>query len=103
MYCLFFFFKDPATTELYTYGHPLSLHDALPISPVTPPTALHRVVLPRTGAAKTRAIVRSGSRLVRDWQQTSRQHVATGRQRPACRNARSLGGDRKSTRLNSSH
>src|SRR5438876_3915035 len=27
----FFFFKDPATTEIYT----LSLHDALPISPTT--------------------------------------------------------------------
>src|SRR3546814_5712125 len=27
-----FFFKDPATTEIYTYCHPLSLHDALPIS-----------------------------------------------------------------------
>src|SRR3546814_5055975 len=26
-----FFFNDPATTEIYTYGHPLSLHDALPI------------------------------------------------------------------------
>src|SRR5437773_4667107 len=26
--CLFFFFNDPATTEIYT----LSLHDALPIS-----------------------------------------------------------------------
>src|SRR3546814_14143506 len=32
MCCLFFFFKDPATTEIYTYGHTLSLHDALPIS-----------------------------------------------------------------------
>src|SRR3546814_8304176 len=29
--CLFFFFNDTATTEIYTYGHPLSLHDALPI------------------------------------------------------------------------
>src|SRR3546814_12823293 len=28
---MFFFFKDPATTEIYTYGHTLSLHDALPI------------------------------------------------------------------------
>src|SRR3712207_9588787 len=28
MYCLFFFFNDTATTEIYT----LSLHDALPIS-----------------------------------------------------------------------
>src|SRR3546814_17611237 len=27
---LFFFFKYPATTEIYTYGHTLSLHDALP-------------------------------------------------------------------------
>src|SRR3546814_7523685 len=30
--CLFFFFNDPATTEVYTYRHTLSLHDALPIS-----------------------------------------------------------------------
>src|SRR2546430_13549461 len=29
MTCLFFFFNDTATTEIYT----LSLHDALPISP----------------------------------------------------------------------
>src|SRR3546814_10485537 len=28
-YC--FFFKDTATTEIYTYCHTLSLHDALPI------------------------------------------------------------------------
>src|SRR3546814_15264121 len=28
-----FFFNDTATTEIYTYGHTLSLHDALPISP----------------------------------------------------------------------
>src|SRR3546814_5431106 len=25
------FFNDTATTEIYTYGHTLSLHDALPI------------------------------------------------------------------------
>src|SRR5213594_4272301 len=28
----FFFFNDPATTEIYTSVHTLSLHDALPIS-----------------------------------------------------------------------
>src|SRR3546814_919999 len=28
---IFFFFNDPATTEIYTYRHTLSLHDALPI------------------------------------------------------------------------
>src|SRR3546814_1545889 len=27
----FFFFNDTATTEIYTYGHTLSRHDALPI------------------------------------------------------------------------
>src|SRR3546814_6197512 len=32
----FFFFNDTATTEIYTYGHTLSLHDALPISCATP-------------------------------------------------------------------
>src|SRR6056297_1048521 len=30
---VFFFFNDPATTEIYTYWHTLSLHDALPIYP----------------------------------------------------------------------
>src|SRR5213594_5118052 len=28
-----FFFNDPATTEIYTRVHTLSLHDALPIRP----------------------------------------------------------------------
>src|SRR3546814_12944411 len=31
MLCCFFFFNDPVTTAFYTYGHTLSLHDALPI------------------------------------------------------------------------
>src|SRR5210317_693444 len=30
-----FFFNDTATTEIYTLSYTLSLHDALPISPVT--------------------------------------------------------------------
>src|SRR3546814_14434508 len=32
----FFFFNDTATTEIYTYRHTLSLHDALPIYAVHP-------------------------------------------------------------------
>src|SRR3546814_1948723 len=32
IYVSVFFFNDTATTEIYTYGHTLSLHDALPIS-----------------------------------------------------------------------
>src|SRR3546814_17839585 len=31
----FFFFNDTATTENYTYGHTLSLHDARPIYTLT--------------------------------------------------------------------
>src|SRR5688572_31772039 len=62
---LFFFFTDPATTEIYT----LSLHDALPIS--------------------ARRCRRDG------------RPAAGGR--AAGRRARSSNGDRKSTRLNSSH
>src|SRR3546814_7943045 len=33
------FLNDPATTEIYTYLHTLSLHDALPISQWYPPFA----------------------------------------------------------------
>src|SRR5256885_11971647 len=36
--CAFFFFNDTATTEIYT----LSLHDALPISPVRHIAAVHQ-------------------------------------------------------------
>src|SRR3546814_17930211 len=32
LYYITFFFYDPATTEIYTYLHTLSLHYALPIS-----------------------------------------------------------------------
>src|SRR5690242_20840833 len=70
---LFFFFNDTATTEIYT----LSLHDALPIS--SPPRGS-----PAPSAGR------------------SCRHT-----RPAspCRRSppRRAGGDRKSTRLNSSH
>src|SRR3546814_10791973 len=31
--CLFVWFNATATTEIHTYGHTLSLHDALPICP----------------------------------------------------------------------
>src|SRR3546814_20449206 len=43
----FFFFNEPATTELYTYLHTLSLHDALPILPVTPITEAMLTMRPR--------------------------------------------------------
>src|SRR5687768_18219619 len=75
----FFFFNDPATTEIYT----LSLHDALPISPKSPASG---------GRRKHRAT--SGAR--------------NGHQSPDPPNRSAAGrhsgrSDRKSTRLNSSH
>src|SRR5256885_6792798 len=74
-YSFFFFFNDTATTEIYT----LSLHDALPIS------------------ARRADGLRMSARPVRH--ERGRRHVVTGRrrQRPSAE------GDRKSTRLNSSH
>src|SRR3712207_7333901 len=86
-----FFFNDTATTEIYT----LSLHDALPIS--------GRLREPRPRAARRRRWGRHGEGAwVRE--RTSAPEVAQQR------TARSGGscptrwtGDRKSTRLNSSH
>src|SRR3712207_8332592 len=83
-----FFFNDTATTEIYT----LSLHDALPIW--SPGAAL--------GAAQGRR-----SPLLPG----TRPHPAAALERPDARSARTLpcsllfrtSGDRKSTRLNSSH
>src|SRR3546814_5997371 len=34
-FSIFFFFKETATTDIYAYGHTLSLHEALPISQKT--------------------------------------------------------------------
>src|SRR3712207_7066014 len=72
-YVFFFFFNDTATTEIYT----LSLHDALPISPA----------LGARAAPWPRAPDRVRAR---------RAPSGHRRRLPAV-------GDRKSTRLNSSH
>src|SRR3712207_9185046 len=73
--CVFFFFNDTATTEIYT----LSLHDALPIC------ISHRLPLSTGGRAGRRA-------------------AGISRPRPRRAGITSDGGqDRKSTRLNSSH
>src|SRR5690606_41589763 len=72
-------FTRPPTSWLYT----LSLHDALPIC--------HRVLLPGGRHAQP-AVFTHQPRSGRDWQPARRgPHVHV------------LGGDRKSTRLNSSH
>src|SRR5438874_9247223 len=74
--CLYFFFNGTATTEIYT----LSLHDALPICPVG-----------------RRAVDRCCHRLSGIKQHT---HPPCGAHSPGFATRR---GDRKSTRLNSSH
>src|SRR5258707_5309450 len=75
----FFFFNDTATTEIYT----LSLHDALPILvyPVTAPTKIVR------GESIDDALMVSGD----------------GEGLVDVAGVGLLSGDRKSTRLNSSH
>src|SRR3712207_9097566 len=76
---LFFFFNDTATTEIYT----LSLHDALPIC------ELRRPSVPVARAARVRVrrpLLPTGAR--------GRRIGPPGGQ---------SAGDRKSTRLNSSH
>src|SRR2546426_7772311 len=77
---LFFFFNDTATTEIYT----LSLHDALPISG-----------LPRPARCRPQEPGKPGARAG-----VGRQRDVTHREPQ--RDARPA-GDRKSTRLNSSH
>src|SRR3712207_8647186 len=85
MTCLcFFFFNDTATTEIYT----LSLHDALPIC-----RHLERRA-PRRRPVGAGRIPGRGRRC-----RVADGHPAAARRRRGL----AVGGDRKSTRLNSSH
>src|SRR3712207_7271821 len=70
----FFFFNDTPTTEIYT----LSLHDALPILKTTPAATV-------AIAPKHRSFLRTQLPKLGSWRKSA------------------LLGDRKSTRLNSSH
>src|SRR5437588_12215087 len=83
VFCSFlsvFFFTDTATTEIYT----LSLHDALPIS------------MPTCRRSRGRAWSTDVNRRRHEADRSARH-----RDRDGCR--REPWGDRKSTRLNSSH
>src|SRR2546429_6289886 len=86
----FFFFNDTATTEIYT----LSLHDALPIY-----FSQHRGSLTPCGSGECFAVgLGEGPERCR--------HCRGNRQNQKPRNwrgTRPVDGDRKSTRLNSSH
>src|SRR2546422_8320098 len=81
---LFFFFNDTATTEIYT----LSLHDALPI--------YVRAMFERSAFRFCRRSVRDGNPRKTPWRNLLVVECSGDRMRHAA-------GDRKSTRLNSSH
>src|SRR5438477_3621470 len=86
---LFLFFHDPATTENYT----LSLHDALPISA-------------RKARPTPKGSAKFPPRLTRTWRGAYRSGSSSRRWPSRCAKIRWFGGtpgDRKSTRLNSSH
>src|SRR5690554_7623289 len=71
-YFLFFFFNDPATTEIYT----LSLHDALPIS--DPGASAVRMVWPCPDARRGHGAVQHGARSDR----RSEEHTSELQSRP---------------------
>src|SRR3546814_16388622 len=87
----FFFFNDTATTQIYTYLHTLSLHDALPISEFLLPDEQGRLV-------RLNDLLGEGPVAI---------VFNRGQWCPYCRiNVDALARaeeDRKSTRLNSSH
>src|SRR3546814_20840519 len=83
LWLILFFFTDTATTEIYTYRHTLSLHDALPIS-LSAPLCVGEGAMTAPGH--------------------DRRHRRTYRSRQDPAGARAdRRRDRKSTRLNSSH
>src|SRR2546430_17630855 len=82
---LFFFFNDTATTEIYT----LSLHDALPISRLRDEHARFA----RRGDVDVADVDRAAHE--RHQLRQALEHLGRPRRLPV--------GDRKSTRLNSSH
>src|SRR2546426_5779952 len=86
----FFFFNDTATTEIYT----LSLHDALPIS-----GDRRQQGVPRRRRGKPD---RAGAGVAASARRALGLGAGAGEPRPAGGDARRC-GDRKSTRLNSSH
>src|SRR2546427_12455110 len=89
--CVFFFFNDTATTEIYT----LSLHDALPISR-SAAVGLERRIGSECRVGEDDADEREGAELGVDEHRVLADPAEPGA-------LRELALDRKSTRLNSSH
>src|SRR3546814_18350100 len=92
---MFFFFNDTATTEIYTYLHTLSLHDALPICcewfSISGANDQFHACDEEKGRADPFVLAEAASPLALD-----QRRAEPGRNAAVRR-------DRKSTRLNSSH
>src|SRR3546814_15421648 len=104
MQLLVFFFNVPAPTEIYTYGHTLSLHDALPIS-VTRLGEGDDAVSGELGTLNARRLADGFYRLRLTGRDISGRVSVTSIAIELRSGADKLGRytDRKSTRLNSSH
>src|SRR3546814_21165824 len=92
----FLFFNYTATTEIYTYCHTLSLHDALPIFEKVSGSLAMRVMSSRRVTTYQPYLGMKKTGWIRRASRSQRCGVAT------C-SASSGSRDRKSTRLNSSH
>src|SRR3546814_17112229 len=93
--------KYTATTGCYTYGHTLSLHDALPIYPRPCTSTSKRWVTPPVTTTASPAV--SGRRAVPCSTLTVLDGWGTIALVNATAGGKSHRKDRKSTRLNSSH
>src|SRR3546814_11806639 len=92
------FFNDTATPEIYTYCHTLSLPDALPIWTVPHPQGRSTA---EDGQSRASCLARKAREPSRG--RSSATPLRDRRTPPDPPRERSVQGDRKSTRLNSSH
>src|SRR3546814_13302929 len=102
----FFFFLDPATTQLYPYLPTLSLHDALPISIVGVMRGLPwygRLLFPLCGGIVAGGLLWASKKTKARANSDYMEAVAIGDGRLSIRQGLLRSLDRKSTRLNSSH
>src|SRR3546814_15068013 len=103
VYCCFFF-NYTATTEVYTYGHTLSLHDALPICLFGEVLREEKEALGRLVSLEAGKILQEGLGEVQEMIDICDFAVGLSRQLYGLTIATERPGqDRKSTRLNSSH
>src|SRR3546814_13329656 len=101
-----FVFYNPSTTEIYTYGHTLSLHDALPISTIAGSAAWRGAETERPMRTEKEKMLAGELYHASDAEIQAGQaaaHAWLARYNASLDQAPSARQDRTSTRLNSSH